>query len=422
MSKSRSALAGIAVLLALRAGPAAAQSDDDVVVPEPEETLETAELSVPEDVELRAELGRGVTVAVGDAFSLTLRARIQVRVALAHPAPGAIDAGAPDDWALEFQIRRARLQLQGHAFAPQLRYYIQLGFSPQDMERDLLVPLRDAQLIWTPFRDFGIRMGQMKVPYGLQRVVSSSAQQFVDRSSVTAELNLDRDIGVVLFSDDFLGLGGALQYQLGVFGGRGRNRFGSFDSALIAGQIRANPLGAFDHLSESDHARSPEPRLSIGASAAYNLDSNRARSTHAQTFAIGHFDYLHLGADLHFKWAGLSVLSEVMYREASAPSATGEVDGETVTVHSRSAWGWFAQAGYLLEPFPLELAVRYGEVRPLEQNAAEAGFALSREVGGALGYYIQEHALKVQLDYFYYFGDDPRAERHQARLQAQLYF
>ena len=404
---TKSVLAGIAVLLALGAAPAAAQSEEE---------------GSGDDVELSAELGRGATVSVGDAFSLTLRARIQFRAALGHFAPSAIDAGAADDWAIEFQIRRARLQLQGHVYAPQLRYYIQLGFSPQDMERDLLVPLRDAQIIWTPFRELGIRVGQMKVPYGLQRVVSSSAQQFVDRSSVTAELNLDRDIGVVLFSEDFLGLGGALQYQVGVFGGRGRNRFGSADSALLAGQLRVNPLGAFDHLSESDHARSMQPRLSIGASAAYNIGSNRARSTHEQTFEVGRFDFLHLGADAHFKWAGLSLLSEVMFREASQPSASGVVDGEMVTEHSRSGWGWFAQAGYLLEPIPLELAVRYGEIRPLEQNAPEAGFFLSRELGGAISYYVQEHALKVQLDYFYYSGDDPRAERHQVRLQAQLYF
>jgi hypothetical protein len=30
--------------------------------------------------------------------------------------------------------------------------------------------------------------------------------------------------------------------------------------------------------------------------------------------------------------------------------------------------------------------------------------------------------MKVQADYFYYSGDDPRTERHQVRLQVQLFF
>ena len=35
-----------------------------------------------------------------------------------------------------------------------------------------------------------------------------------DRSIVTSELNLDRDVGATLFSKDLLGLGGKLGYNL----------------------------------------------------------------------------------------------------------------------------------------------------------------------------------------------------------------
>ncbi|UJR85406.1 porin [Sandaracinus amylolyticus] len=401
--------------------PTTPPSDAEALEVAEEEEESPPEAEAPE-VTVTAELGRGVQISTGDAFSLQLRARVQIQTALAHATQTAIDAGADEHWALDFQIRRMRLVFAGHVLTRDLRYYIQLGFSPRDMERDLLVPVRDAYLNWQAHRDIGVRFGQMKVPYGLQRVVSSSALQFVDRSTVVAELNLDRDIGVTLISEDFLGLNGLLQYQAGIFGGRGRNRFGGLDSALLAGMVRVNPFGSFDHLSEGDLSRSMQPRLSIGASAAYNIDSNRARSTHENVLQVARFDYLHLGADMHFKWAGFSVLSEVMYREANQPSATGIVDGEEVTEYSRSAWGWLAQAGYVLPPIPLELAARYGETRPLDQNDPGANFFLLREVGGAVSYYIAQHALKVQLDYFYYFGDDPRAERHQVRLQAQLFF
>jgi hypothetical protein len=390
--------------------------------PQPPAPVETEDEEEPsDDVAVSAALGSGLTVSAGDAFSLQIRARMQFRVALVFPTEGAIAAGEEPGVRDDFMIRRLRLVLAGHALMPELRYYIQFGFAPLDMEADLLIPLRDAYLTWQFHRDIGVRLGQMKVPLGLQRVVSSSALQFADRSIVTSELNLDRDIGLYLLSEDFLGLGGVLQYQAGVFGGFGRNRFGGIDKALFVGRIMVCPFGAFDHLVEADIRRRPEPRLSIGASAAYNIDSNRTRSTHGGVYEVGRFGFVHGGADLHFKWSGLSVLAEVLVRWTDEPLQTGVVDGVTVTDASRSAWGWFAQAGYVLPWFPLELAARYGELRPFDV-APEANFFLQREVGGAISYYVEEHALKAQLDYFYLFGDDPSAERHQLRLQVQLYF
>jgi hypothetical protein len=399
----------------LAVAPGSGRSDADVEeVPPNEDPGESP-------IEIRAELGEGLTVGAGDAFGLQLRARVQFQVAGARATEGAVADGAPDDVQIEFQIRRMRVLLAGHVLTRDLRYYIQLGFSPRDMEADLLVPVRDAYITWQAHRDIGIRFGQMKVPFGAQRVTSSSALQMVDRSTIVGELNLDRDIGVYLLSEDLFGLGGVFQYQLGVFGGRGRNRFGGLDSLMLAGRILVNPFGSFDHTTEGDHERTERPRLAIGLSSAYNIDSNRARSTHERVQQVARFDFLHLGADVHFKWAGLTVLSEVMFRESDVPQITGTVDMESVTEYARSAWGWFAQVGYML-PFPLEMVARVGEIRPLDSVPAEAGFTLTREVGGAINYYVQQHALKVQLDYFYYWGDDPGAERHQVRLQAQLFF
>jgi hypothetical protein len=384
---------------------------------QPEAAPEAEEES---DIEITAALGQGVIVSAGDVFSLQTRARIQFQIAFTEATAGAVAAGADDALGIDFQIRRARLVFAGHVLTRDFRYYIQLGFSPRDMERDLLIPLRDAYMTWQFHRDIGVRFGQMKVPYGAQRVTSSSALQFVDRSSVTAEFNLDRDIGTYLLSEDLGGLGGVFQYQLGVFGGRGRNRFGGLDSALFAGRVIVCPFGRFDNLSEGDFTRSLQPRLAIGASGAYNLDSNRARSTHENVLRVARFDFLHLEADLTFKWAGLSMVSEVFFRQSEQPLESGVIDGETVTEYARSGWGWYAQAGYML-PFYLEFVARYGEIRPLDSTPPESGFVLQREVGAGVNYYIQEHSLKVQADYFYYFGANPETERHQVRLQVQLY-
>lgn len=396
------------------------REEEPSVPPPPEEE---------DPIEITAELGRGVTIGAGDAFSLQIRARIQFQMAVQQFSDAAIAQGAEDDAQIDFQIRRLRLVLAGHVLSRDVRYYIQLGMSPRDMEPDLLVPVRDAYLTWMPHPWIGVRFGQMKVPFGMQRVVSSSALQMVDRSSITAELNLDRDIGLYLMSEDLFSLGGVFQYAVGVMGGRGRNRFGGLDAAMFVGRVQVNPFGTFDFLSEGDHTRSEQVRLAVGASVAYNVDSNRARSTHGATYEFARFDNLHLGADVHLKWAGFTLLSEVMFRESDHASITQlddagmpvlDDEGNPIVEESRSAWGWFAQVGYML-PFPLEVVARVGEIRPLTVMG-QTNLSLQREVGGAVSYYFQQHALKVQADYFYYWGDDPETERHQVRLQVQLFF
>lgn len=120
-------------------------------------------------------LGRGVTIrTVDDDASLNIRARIQVRATAIHNPPGTSDDTS------ELLIRRARLVFQGNARGPSLTYYLQLSFSNLDNEADLRLPLRDAYMTWSGARDLNVRVGQMKVPFSRQRVVSSSALQMVD--------------------------------------------------------------------------------------------------------------------------------------------------------------------------------------------------------------------------------------------------
>lgn len=358
-------------------------------------------------------LGRGLSVRTADdSFSLMLRARIQTRATfeLDPPASGSEDG---------FAVRRARLLLSGHALSRDLRYYFQLGFSNQDTESDLRLPLRDAYLHWGGWRDLNLRAGQMKVPFNRQRVISSSSLQFADRSLASGELNLDRDVGIQLRSSDLFGLGRRLSYQLGVFGGGGRNRVPNGGGLLWVARVQVTPFGGFEDESESDRENTRRPRLAVGFGAARNLNSPRARSTTSDTFRLGGFDYTHFEADLMFKWARFSLQAEVLYRAADEPSHTGMVGGTAVTEHARQAWGHYLQAGYGIgEHF--EVAARWGEVRPLLENTSS--LAVSRELGGALNWFFQRHELKLQADYFYLFGDDLGDGRHQIRVQAQIYF
>ncbi len=356
-----------------------------------------------------AGFGRGVTIRTADdQMSLNIRGRVQVRNTIADTTgDGRIGTS-------EFGIRRMRLLFQGNALGPKLTYYFQFSFSNLDTEPDLRLPLRDAYVTWAPARDANLRLGQMKVPFSRQRVVSSSALQMVDRSVVVTELNLDRDIGAQLFSRDLFGLGGRLGYAVGLFGGEGRNRLGRDFGYLYTARIEAWPFGQFDDIVEADIARSPKPRLAIAATVGYNQRTNRARSTLGDTFTSGDVNYRHAAADMMFKQRGFSVISEVLYRAADA-----ELRNSAGTVVTRSGWGGYVQAGQMVSS-RVELNGRYGRLVPGEGTAPSVERV--NEAGVGLSYYPRAHNLKVQGDYFQLRTGDPARLSHQVRVQLQLYF
>ncbi len=367
----------------------------------------------PFHAEVTAKFGEGVTLKSGEV-KLNLRGRVQVQALSVFPDGPGSTAHRQN----AIMVRRARLALKGE-FPWHLSMNLQLAFANLDMEADAPNVLRDFNVQWAPLRDVSFRVGQMKVPFDVQRVVSSSSLQFVDRSLVTGELNLDRDVGLVVFSDDLFGLHGRLRYALGVFGGDGRNRIGTNVGLLYGARVRYSPFGAFDDKAEGDPDRDPTFRLAFGAGAARNIATNRPRSTTGTPFKFAAFDYTHATGDVHVKWNGLSLLSEIYWRQADTDSATGTVNGAASTEYSRSGWGWFVQAGGYVTNW-LELAARYSDTQPL--GATDPAFKRTREMGGTVNLMFQKHDLKLQTDLFWI--DDGRGQngRVQLRVQAQVYF
>jgi phosphate-selective porin OprO/OprP len=357
-----------------------------------------------------AGFGRGVLIRSADRrFSLNIRGRIQGRFTLAERTA---------DLQTEFQVRRMRVVLQGNALGETLTYNIQLAFSNLDTEPDLRLPLRDAYFTWAPLRDLNVRAGQMKVPFGRQRVISSSAQQFVDRSSAVAEFNLDRDVGVTLRSADLFGLGGRLSYALGVFGGDGRNRLSETSGLLWVARIQIAPLGDYDDLVEADVQRRSTPRLAIGTAVAFNQNTRRARSTFGDSFRQG-FDTLHAAVDLQFKWRGVSLQAEGLYRRADVDFHEIGTAGATLREYSRSGFGYYVQAGWLFTQH-MELSARWGEIYP--SAGTDPALQRLRELGAGANWYFLRHDLKLQTDWFYTAGESLSDGRNQLRVQAQLYF
>lgn len=356
-----------------------------------------------------AAWGQGVGFSSGD-FSFTLRGRVQARAEAIVPGEG-----SEVNRVNQLLVRRARLVLQAR-YTEAWSMYVQLSFATLDMEPDAPNVLRDAYLTWSGLRDLNVRVGQMKVPFGRQRVISSSAQQMVDRSLVVTELNLDRDVGAFLRSDDLFGLGGHLAYAIGVMGGDGRNRLGGNVGLLYVARVQVSPFGGFDDLIAGDLERLTRPRLAIGVAAARNVATVRQRSTLGPTFRGRTVTYDHLAADVLFKWRGFALEAEALLRATDTPAPADPTSAEW----ARPGWGYYLQAGYAF-PRAFEVSARWGQLRPL--TGGDPTFLHQRELGAGLGWYPKAHDLKLQSDLFWL----PVGERLDVgswlwRVQLQLFF
>jgi hypothetical protein len=343
--------------------------------------------------EISAAPGKGFTIKYGDAFSFNLRSRFQLRYQLDIPPED--DAGDRNYQQL-INIGTARLWFSGNVFRPELTYMIQLAVAGRDYRDGATSPIFDAFVDWKADRDFNIRAGQFFVPFDRLRTVREFALQMADRPVPIGELTLDRDAGVVFYSEKFLG--SPFAWRAGVFGGGGTNlSTGKEPGFLAMARLEARPLGPIDDDSEGDLERRSKPGLAIGAGIAKNWNTNRQRSTTGITFAGGTTDYLHLAADAVFKWQGFALQLEYLYKNASEDQILStNADGGAVTEWTRSASGWVAQASYTFDP-PFEIVGRFSKLYAF--SGTDPRLVDADEVGVGVNYYINGHQFKIQTDW-----------------------
>jgi len=372
--------------------------------------------------------GKGATFTSDDgAFSLNLRGRMQLRNTVAHPT-----GNTTTD---ELGVRTARVILGGHTVSKDVKYFVQLAVAAGDFEKEYASssPLFDAWVEYTGVRDAQIRAGQFFVPLDRARTVREFSLSLVDRAQAVSELSLDRDAGIVISSSDLGGLDHLLAYQVGIWGGDGKNRVGAVDADLLyTARIALRPLGAFDDDAQSDLRRHADPKVAIGGGFAYNANTRRQRSTTGALLTLGGIDYVHAAGDAVFKWRGLYFLGEYLYRAARTEQRSGTgANMMPLTEYARSGSGYVLEAGYMLT-HAFEVNARWSQL--LSRSSSDPAKATDpalvklrqengKELVGGLAYYWNGHALKVFADYSLLFGDGQASRpRHLARLAVDASF
>lgn len=372
------------------------------------------------------KFGKGIKYEAADSsMSMTMHVRMQ----------NLLETGYNNETNKEntnISARRYRLKFDGFAYSPNLRYKMELGISNRDQGNkdnksyvsEASNIILDAVVKYKFANDhLDLWFGQTKLPGNRERVVSSANLQFVDRSNVNSQYNIDRDQGIQLHGNFNIGemvVNPKLSWSMG----EGRNityaNLGGYD---YTARVDFLPLGKFEGKSSeyvsSDLDRQSKPKIALGITLDKNVRAVR------QSGQLGAFISDSTGKqlientlstifiDAVFKYKGFSLLSEYANKK-------GEhlIDGTSAKFKTGS--GFTSQAGYLFKN-NFEVALRYTTVTP--DNKKYSAITQQNEYTLGLSKYIVGHSLKIQSDFSYFHTPDDISNKKddlRFRLQVEL--
>jgi hypothetical protein len=150
-------------------------------------------------------------------------------------------------------IRRARVIIQGDVH-DRVSVYLQTDFASAIGEQNHVAIMRDwyADVYIDPAKEFRLRIGQSKVPFGFENLQSSQNRLGLDRNdALNSAVKDERDLGVfaywapaatrklfkALVDDNLKGSGDYGVVGLGVYNGQTANRFDRNDNLHVIGRI-----------------------------------------------------------------------------------------------------------------------------------------------------------------------------------------
>jgi D-arabinose 1-dehydrogenase-like Zn-dependent alcohol dehydrogenase len=304
--------------------------------------------------------GKGFEFESADGdFLLQIDSRIQFRYAYPSDTDPVSEEDFIDDDQHILKVNRARLKVGGHAFKTWFKYY---------WEYDLVGSnLLDFRIMVERFPWLKLKIGQWKIHYSRERIISSGKQQLADRSIINRVFTIDRQQGLSLFGR--LEGGGALDfsYWLSALMGTGRGAGENDDDHLMwMARGQWNPLGRVVPFEGSDTRVHKSPALLLAVAGV----TNQSPYTRFSTSGGGNFEG-DPGLPGQFRVDQVLIESAFVYRGLSwqHESHWKRVD-DTINNTQASAVGSYFQGGYfpgqLLEfiPAELEIAGRYAYYIP----------------------------------------------------------
>ena len=331
------------------------------------------------------------------AYYAKINIRSQLRFSSPFAEPPRREGDFARDGVDQFGFRRVRFKLEGYVGRSWLTYEIEHELA----ENRLL----DARLTVAKWEWLQFSAGQWKAEFNRERIDSSGAQQFVDRSITNRAFTLDRQKGVMVHGRLGEGRWWDSRYYSGVFTGNGRGfrqsepdqRDHGDGGALWVNRYQWNALGGGVGFSQSDVARSQRPRLSLAVASA----RNRSRYTRFSGSGGGQLDGFEAGRPGQY-----SIRQEVIeaaFRRRGF-SAQGEYHWkrlhDNVLGKAVSMRGAVVQAGYFPSeiwraiPRQLEVGARKAFVDPDSSVSCNR----QREIAFVANWFFEGHRNKLTFD------------------------
>ena len=366
-----------------------------------------------------AFVGKGITFRPkSNWFSLTMRFRMQNMVGLSFDKDFTLTK-------TDAQVKRLRLRFDGYIYSPKLVYSVQLGFTSYDTEplpNGNMNIVRDAIVYYVPSPKWNIGFGQTKIKANRARINSSSALQFVDRSIVNSEFNLDRDFGFFGEYNMRGGEGFNLSAKGSVTLGEGRNWGSSSNGGLAyTGRLELYPLGRFKSkgdVMEGDFEGEEQVKILVAGAYSYNHKASRLKGQRGAvmpddaTRNIGSYF-----ADFILKYRGFAFYTDFMGRSCDRPLFDPQSNAFVY-----SGQGLNIQTSYLFDK-KWEVALRNSTLFPEHEVQPFAGYKRWNQTTVGVTRYIIGHSLKVQADMSYNHRSesfDPDYNRWEIRFQLEL--
>ena len=323
---------------------------------------------------------KGFFIREGEDFELVIQGRIQGLFQLDHF--GESDPATREN----FQIRRARFSLQGHAFTPHLGYKLQVAFERGGVSlKDFITDYHFAPL------PIIFRLGQWKRPFSRQQIASTSRLEFVDRAITDAAFDNGRDIGIGLHND--YEASPPVEWFVGIF--NGANTEGQ-----LRGDVRVDPVTGEGEIVDGAFSNVPaQMKPTLLARIGFNQGGIKGYSegdleggplrTSVALSGMAHFNHDDSGEGALL--GGLDFVAKAYGLSATGGLFLASVQRETFSDQRFARLGVYSQVGYVIaEQF--EPALRYALVAP----SGEADDV--HEFTASLNLYSFGHAVEWKVD------------------------
>jgi phosphate-selective porin OprO/OprP len=260
-----------------------------------------------------------------------------------------------------FHTRRARLNLGGDV-SEDVGWYTQFEFARKDQDSESYSgTLLDMWLNYRLDENDRLTVGQFKVPFGYETLVSASDLETVERAMVFSNAKIGDfwDVGA-----QYVGTFDSTEVRLAIVQGEGQSKHDADDRLDVCARVNVKPQML--------------PGLEIGGSVYSGKDD---KANENRSYWGGHVVYT---AD-RFHFMG--------------EYATGNTSND-LTIDSI---GWYALASYAFTP-EVSFVARYEEFDPDDNTSGDKIKATT----AGLNYYINKQNAKIQANYVRYdpaYGD-----------------